>query len=325
MPNDFGYHPNIMANRNGAISSRRRVIWALILVAVLVISIAGSKAIRNLWAPQPAGAVPMRPTAVLWVVLSVIGTFFLIAASAVYTVVLSTGCFTFDYRKFFMPSLGRKLFVANLLTTMLAASGISLIVGPVFATALWELIPGTMAVEVGGMVPMIAALLFFIWFAMWAPLERIVIHRRMRALGVPQERIAMGLPIGTTDPDSKRRKTFAMIVEDDIGLLWFDAEQLLFFGDRGSWSITREQLLSIDRLAHKNAVSSHFGAVHVVLRFRRPDGTEGRIRLHTEGDWTQTARARALDDLADRLAGWQGGARPLPPAMGFAVIGEPAV
>lgn len=310
-----------MSNRAGAISTRRRITWGAILVVVVVGPILGRRAIETHLFPHRPVVVPAPPTPFGFIVLIVLGAALVVAALVVYGIVLLTGCFTFDYRRPFMRTFGRKLLLATLLTIGLLSNGISLILAPFLTAALWAIIPGTAALEIGWFVPLVASILvLLLWFQIWAPLERIVVHRRMRALGVHPERIAAGMPIGTTDPDRKRRRLFAGVVEEDMGTLWFDAEQLLYFGDLGPWAITRDQLISIDRLAHTKAVSSHFGAVHVVLRFRRPDGGEGRVCLHTQGNWTQTARARALDDLADRLASWRSGAIPQPPAIGFAVV-----
>jgi hypothetical protein len=102
--------------------------------------------------------------------------------------------------------------------------------------------------------------------------------------------------------------------------MWFDEDRIVFLGDVCPWSITRDQLLRIERAAMKSATSAYFGAVHVVLHFARPDGITGCVRLHRPGVRTQSANSRALDDLADRLESWKTGARPFPPAMGFAVM-----
>jgi hypothetical protein len=275
----------------------------------------------RLFHQQPVVApAPLPP--VLWIILGALGTAMIVAGIAVYGVVLLTGCFTFDYRRSFMRNFGRRVLAANVLTIGLTSNGISFIAAPFLTAVLWRIIPGAPAIEIGWFIPFVAATFsLLLWFHIWAPLDLMVIHRRMRALGVHAERIAMGVPIGTTDPDRKRRRFLAGMVEEDLGMLWLDAEQLLFFGDMGSWSITHDQLLSIDRLAHKRAITSHFGAINVVLRFRRVDGSEGRVLLFSEGTWTHIGQARALDKLADRLVSWREGARPLPPAMGFAVIG----
>jgi hypothetical protein len=71
------------------------------------------------------------------------------------------------------------------------------------------------------------------------------------------------------------------------------------------WDLSREQVLAVERQADAGSTSTYFGAVHVVLRVADPIAGERRIRLHTEGDWTMTAKARALNDLGERLQSWK--------------------
>jgi hypothetical protein len=292
-----------------------------LIVASILAGIFGPRLIWGQPSPSQPLAAPAPPDLVEWIFLGAVGTAMIVAALAVYGVVLLTGCFTFDYQRPFMKTFGRRVLLAHFLCATLLSNGSSLIVAPFLTAILWVVIPGKIAIELGWLIPALVSVFYFWLFLwIWAPLDLLVINRRMRALGVPPDRIAAGLPIGTSDPDRKRR-WFAGMVEEDVGLLWFDAEQLTYFGDLGPWAITRDQLLSIDRLAHKRALASHFGVIHVVLQFRRPDGSESRVLLFTEGNWTQFRRAPALNRLADRLISWREGAIPQLPAIGFAVIG----
>ena len=311
-----------MSNRTGAISIRRRITFIALIVACIIAAIFGRKVFQAHLSPDRTVAAPAPPGFLEWIVLGAVGMAMVVAAFAVYGIVLLTGCFTFDHGRPFVKAFGRRVVLAHFVTAGLLSNGSSLIVAPFFTAILWILIPGTLAIELGWLVPGLVSIFYFWLFLwIWAPLDLMVINRRMSALGVPPDRIAAGLPIGTSDPDRKRRRWFAGTVEEDMGMLWFDADQLTYFGDSGPWAITRDQLLSIDRLAHKRALASHFGVIHVVLRYRRPDGSEGRVLLFTEGNWTQFRQARALDKLADRLISWREGASPQPLPLGFEVIG----
>ena len=50
------------------------------------------------------------------------------------------------------------------------------------------------------------------------------------------------------------------------------------------------------------------GGVHVIVRYRDSDTTEKRVRLHPEGDWTMTGKARAQNALAEALEMWRSSA-----------------
>jgi hypothetical protein len=262
-------------------------------------------------APPPLGTA--------WVVFAILGGLVGLAGAAIYATVLFTSCFTFEFTRPYTPRLGLKLWPMNLVVHLLLAIGFTLIIAPPLITLFWKALPPAVALPAGFFLPFIAMQLFTAWLQIWAPLEVRMVRRRMRAIGIPSERIATGVPVGTSAHRPKLRKLFSMSVEDDVGMLWFDANRLVYFGDRAPWSIARDELVAVERDAHKMATSSYFGAVHVLLHYRTTCG-EGRIRLHTQGDWNQTARARALDELADRLTSWHSGGVPQPRAMGFAIV-----
>jgi hypothetical protein len=304
-----------MSEKRGALSPLRRATGVLVLVAVMVVC-GGLGVLLRSDRSIPAGPPPVREA---WVIFAALGGLIAALGAVLYGLVLITGCFTFDFTRSYLTTLGFKLWPANLVVQLLFAMGFTFIAAPPIAALLWEVLPSPVALLIGFFLPFVGMQLFLVWFQIWAPLEQIMIRRRMRALGVPPDRIGAGVPIGTSSARPKLRKLFSIIVEEDAGMLWFDADRLVYLGDRVPWSIAREELLAVERDAHKMATSSYFGAVHVVLHYRGPNG-EGRLRLHTEGDWTQTSRARALDNLADRLTSWHSGGSPQPPAIGFAVI-----
>ena len=304
-----------MSEQKGALSPLRRGIGLLVLISVIVLGGAVGVLLRS---DRSVPAAP-PPLATVWVVFAAIGGIVALLGAAIYGIVLSTCCFTFDFTRPYTPSLGAKLWPANLIVQLLFATGFSLIAAPPLVALFWGVLPPEVALPTAFLLPFVVLQLFAVWLQIWSPLEVRMVRRRMRALGVLPDRLAAGMPVGISSHRPKLRKLFSMNVEEDVGLLWFDADRLVYFGDRAPWSLTRDELLAVERDAHKMATSSYFGAVHVVLHYRTAGG-EGRIRLHTQGDWNQTARRRALDELADRLTSWQSGGSPQPRAIGFAVV-----
>jgi len=177
-------------------------------------------------------------------------------------------------------------------------------VAPFLIPPLMRVLPPGAAMAVGIFAPFVVAQLLFVWLQMWAPLERVAITRRLRARGVPPEQFALGRFIGTSDPARSSFKKMGL-VEEDLGMMWIGADRLVFWGDRAAWEIPHAQLVAVERSADAGSTASYFGAVHVILRYRDDAGAEHRIRLHPETDWTMTAKARALDAIAERLAMWQ--------------------
>jgi hypothetical protein len=57
--------------------------------------------------------------------------------------------------------------------------------------------------------------------------------------------------------------------------------------------------------ADAGSASSYFGAVQVIPRVADPVAGERRIRLHPDGDWSMTGKARALNGLAEKLTSWK--------------------
>jgi len=112
-----------------------------------------------------------------------------------------------------------------------------------------------------------------------------------------------------------------VLVEQDMGLLWIEPQRLTYFGDSQSFNLARDQVIAIERKADAGATSSYFGAVQVIVTYRDEQGGEQRVRLHSEGDWTMTAKAASMRDLAERLESWQASPNALavPPSSGFEV------
>jgi hypothetical protein len=169
---------------------------------------------------------------------------------------------------------------------------------------LYGLLPGQALTVVAMGLPFVTAQLVLAWLAIMGPVERLLIARRMEAMGFGPERYPGGVPMGVSDPTKNSMKKFPL-VEEDMGMLWFSPTHLSFRGDVTSWDVARDDILDVERKADAGATSSYFGAVHVVLRVRTADGAERRVRLHPEGNWSSTGVARALDALAADLNLWR--------------------
>jgi len=84
---------------------------------------------------------------------------------------------------------------------------------------------------------------------------------------------------------------------------------LMYRGDREQFDLTRQQLAQMERKADTRSTTVLGGIAHVILHVRLPDGSLRPIRLHTEGHWTMGGKRRAMDALAEAIAGWQGAGR----------------
>jgi hypothetical protein len=250
-----------------------------------------------------AGLAPQPTVAIALIVLGILSA---ALAATLYGLILLTNVFTFDFTRPYFRTFGGKLWVANLVVGILTATGFAFVMAPTLLAVLRPIMAGGVATIVAIMLPFFLAQLFFVWLTIWAPLETRVIARRAAAKGVGAELLGTGHYVGISDPSKNSLKKLTL-VEEDMGLLWIEPHALMYRGDAIDWDLPREQVIAIERKADAGSTSSYFGAVHIILRITDPmaAGGERRIRLHTEGDWTMTAKARALADLGDRLESWK--------------------
>jgi hypothetical protein len=97
--------------------------------------------------------------------------------------------------------------------------------------------------------------------------------------------------------------------------LWITPGTLTYYGDKEQFSISRDQLVQIERRADAGSVTMFLGIAHVILHLRGQNGGERQIRLHTEGIWTMMRKRKAMNDLAERLARWHATPGPVPPPI----------
>lgn len=309
-------------NDKQTLSGGKRILGLAVLLAVI-----GSSLCFGLWAahrmssPPPPGAVPVTALApVVPLVFMALGVFLVMVGGGLYSLVLATGGMTFRYDRPAHRGVKRRLFLLNILVGILLQSGIAFIVAPPLLLLVIQFVPLPIAAPACFLGMFVLAQFLFVWLQIWGPLTPIFVRRRLVAQGIEPPMLTGGIYIGLSDPS---RSSFRKLggIEDDMGMLWFAPDRLVYRGDSIAWQIPAGGLKSVERRADAGATSSYFGAVHVIIRFLDDTGREQCWRLHTEGDWTMTSRARSLDRLAAMLETWREGIVPevKPRSMGFEV------
>jgi hypothetical protein len=234
----------------------------------------------------------------------VFGGFFLGLGVVWYLAAIFTGCFTFSYQRPVWRAAKTKLYFVNIVVLVLLALGVGFILaaflGPVLVmlgldVGLAHLLPVLLMIVGVQMVSL--------WVLIWSPLERQIIRKRLKAMGVTREQLHGAALVGLSNPASGFAKRFGMI-EEDVGAMWVGPEVLVYRGDGEQFGIGREQLVQMERRADHRSTSVLGGLAHVILHVSLSDGSIRQIRLHTEGHWTMGGKRRAMDALADAIARW---------------------
>lgn len=287
--------------------------WFFGVVVFLIVAV-GCAAL-GVWMSGNAGNAPSAPSATLAIVLVVLGVIVMGMGLGLYGLVLLTNVFTFDFARPYFKSYGPKLWVANLIVGLLLQTGFAFVTAPTLMVGLAPLVPGSFLWIVSFFVPFMLAQLLLIWFTIWAPLEAGIITKRAAAKGIGPELLRTAHYVGISNPSNSSLKKLT-VVEEDMGLLWIEPHALMYRGDAIDWDLPRDQVIAVERRADAGSTSSYFGAVHIVLHVADPvTGGERRIRLHTEGDWTMSAKACALASLGDRLDSWKNSPAAIPSSL----------
>src|SRR5207237_5303748 len=138
---------------------------------------------------------------------------------------------------------------ANILVPVAAGLG----VGFGFSTFLTPVLRRSgMEIGMANMVPVMGAVMLFqiaqMWILIWAPLEKRLIERRLLAQGITAAQLQTGIFVGISNPASGILKRFGAI-EEDLGVLWVSPDQLIYWGDGERFSLTRDQVVQIERKA----------------------------------------------------------------------------
>jgi hypothetical protein len=240
----------------------------------------------------------------------IIGGLFLAAGVVSYIAVLLSNCLTFSFNEPVWRAFKPKLFLANIVVPLLVALGIGFIISA-FATPI--LLGLGIAPGVAGLLPVLGMVALLqisqMWIQVWAPLDRRFIRKRLKAQGLSDAQLQSAILVGLSDPRRSSFKKFGGI-EEDVGALWIAPEQLVYYGDIERFSITRDQLVQIERRSDAGSATILSGLAHVILHLRLADGSERQIRLHIEGVPTQGKKRKLMDELADAIARWHANAAP---------------
>jgi hypothetical protein len=250
--------------------------------------------------PQPNGIVHS-------IGLFVIGLFFLVPSVIAYMALLFSCCLTFNYRHPVWNSVKAKTYLFNIFVAVGISLGLGFIASAFLSPFLSQLSLPRSQVD---LLPVLAILIGFqllrLWILIWAPAEKLMIQRRLRTMGVAPEQLKPAMLVGISNPASGLVKRFGAI-EEDMGALWVLPDRLAYRGDGEQFDLTREQIAGIERKADNRSTTVLAGIAHVILQVRLPDGSVRQMRLHTEGQWTLGQKRRAMDTLAEAIAGWYAG------------------
>ena len=298
-------------NDSKAFSFPKRMIGWLLLGLVIVVSIAvGIFASQMMFHnPQP-GATAARTgsgsmPAVAIVLFMAMGMFFSFIGMISYAAVLATNCFTFKYdRPVWLKGFTLRLRLVNIIVPLFLLLGLGSLATVLFGSVLAIFgVPLKAAILVPFFCVLVPGQFFLAWFNIWAPIEKALIRKRLLAIGIAQERMNEGFFSGISDPSiSSFRKG---LIEDDVGMMWLDADAILYRGDARNLEIKRSQLLQIERVVDKGSMAAYAGAVHVILLWQDEKGAQNRTRIHVMNCFTLSGIARSLDKLAADLKSWQ--------------------
>lgn len=243
----------------------------------------------------------------------VIGLFLIALGFTGYLVVLFTHAFTFNFQRPVWNRLKPKVFIANFIVPLIAGIGVAVILSGLLSPLTHSLnLPGNMSFMLPFMVGIVGLQSLQMFILIWAPLEKEIIRRRLLALGVTKEQLNGGVYIGISNPAITSSAKRMWCIEEDVGMLWFTPQQLIYWGDGEQFGINREQLLQMERKTDAKSTTALSGTAHVILHVRLADGIERQMRLHTEGVWTIFGKRKASDGLAARISAWHGAVAAVP-------------
>lgn len=293
-----------MGKRNDGSLSRSSVAvrWIVLVGVMLGAMFVASKMSGGSGVPiRPAigrGTVPAGP------ILVIAGVTLVIFVAAYIAMIQSTG-FIFDVYRPVMSRLKVRLFLARIVLPLLLGTGLCMglaiplqpMLNSIGVNSPWDfripLLGGFMLVQVA-----------LVSVNIYKPLEVKLIRKRLSAMDVTDTQLDLGHPMGLSDPAKSSWKKFTL-VEEDIGMFWFERDRLVYKGDDDDFQITREQLQTIERDVDGGSTSAMAGAVNVVIGFLEEDGQVRKVRLHPQGLWTLKSSAAAMDQLERNLLAWQ--------------------
>ncbi|MCD4700981.1 MAG: hypothetical protein K8S24_03900 [Candidatus Aegiribacteria sp.] len=293
-----------MQSENEKLSIFKRVGGFLLIILVLIgFFLLGGKLIGLFTSHEPVPDI-FRVTGHLVNVLLAAAFGALAAAAVVYVTVLLTNCFTFDFNIPFFSKFKKKLYLISIAVFL----GLSLSMGffvsvPVTPILVRLGIPGPLPFIIPILISLIVVQLILIWVNIWAPLDRMILSKRMTLLGIDPASLGKGTLVGISDPARSSFKKLTL-VEDDVGVLWIEPAQLVYRGDTENFVLKRDNIISVECKADAGSMASYAGAVFPILHYRNTDGNESTIRLHAWGCWSLSGLSKSLRLLSSKLESW---------------------
>ena len=233
------------------------------------------------------------------------GGLFLGLGAVGYWLAIITGAFSPSYKHPVWTAAKVNLIFASIVVLVVLVVGAGLISAVLLGSVLVRLgLKAGLAAHLLPVMAMIVAVpILCLWVLVWAPLERRIIWKRLKAMGVTRVQLQSAVLVGLSNPASGLDKRFGR-VEEDLGAMWVGQDVLVYHGDGEQFGIGREQLAQLERRADNRSASVLGGIAHIILHVSLSDGSIRQIRLHTEGHWTMGGKRRALDALAEAIAKW---------------------
>jgi len=183
------------------------------------------------------------------------GGFFLGLGLFFYLAAIVTGCFSFSFKRPIWKAAKVKLYFANIVVVVLLALGLGFLCAALLGPVLLKLgLDAWMARLLPVMVMVVAVQIMALWVLIWSPLEKWIVKRRLRVMGVSRAEIDSAALVGLSEPGSGFAKRFGMI-EEDLGGLWLTPELLIYRGDGEQFGLAREQLAQMERRADNRSTS----------------------------------------------------------------------
>jgi hypothetical protein len=288
-------------------SGKRKVllVWTILLGNIVFWTVG------TLWWFRPQHTEPdTMPGWASLIFLLIIGTFFLSLGIAGYLAFIFTTGFTFDFKGPVWEAAKIRIYFANICVPLAFGLGVGFLAGA-FLTPVLKARGFSGAVsEMGPVLGCIGILqVVQMWVLIWSPLEKRLIEKRLRAQGILPEQMQTGEYVGLSTPGQCTMKRWFSI-EEDIGMLWFGPHQLVFWGDRERFGVTREHLVMVERKLDAKSTTALSGTAHVILHIQLLDGSVRQVRLHTEGVLTMGGKRKAMDELNEMIEGWRASACP---------------
>ncbi len=279
------------------------LLWGALFLCVIVWPIL--LVLRSANRPAPVEA-PGLGHSIVMLVLAIMA----IGAGIVgYLGAVFTQCLTFDFTRPVWHEIKAKQFLANLLFPTMVMLGVgffsSAMLTPVAARFN---LPGEMAFMAPFFLGFVLMQVLSLFVLVWSPMEKRIIKKRLAALGITPDQMRGGIYVGLSNPAVTSSKKRFFSIEEDVGMLWFTPQQMIYWGDVEQFAISQHDLVQVERKVDAKSTTALSGTAHVVLHIRLSDNSERQIRLHTEAIWTLLGKRRASNDLAARINAWLAGA-----------------